>query len=297
MSSTVYPSSRILRISSISSSFSAGLNPAAGSSRQSSFGLGRQRAGDLQPPLVAVGQVAAPCPRPGRRCRRTPAAPWPRSTASRSSRRWRGEPEQRAGHARPVPGVGADDDVLQRGHLAEQPDVLERAGDAELGDLVLLAACRAAGPRAARPRRSAGRRPVIALKQVVLPAPFGPIRPRISPRWMSKVTSSSAVRPPNLTVRSSTSSSVLAHRRPRSPGPGRPPPRRPPRGRRAAASSPSRSSASGQAPPPEPGSVIRHLRGAVPSCRRPSRGSPRATTRRCAPVGVRSARRRLRHSF
>ena len=52
--------------------------------------------------------------------------------------------------------------------------------------------------------------PVIALKHVVLPAPLGPIRPRISPRLMSNVTASSAVRPPNLTVRSLVSSSGLA---------------------------------------------------------------------------------------
>src|ERR1700712_1731964 len=50
--------------------------------------------------------------------------------------------------------------------------------------------------------------PVIALKHVVLPAPFGPIRPRISPRLMSNVTASNAVRPPNFTVRSVVCSSV-----------------------------------------------------------------------------------------
>jgi len=38
MSSTVYPSARILRIRSIKAAFSAGLNPAAGSSRHSSLG-------------------------------------------------------------------------------------------------------------------------------------------------------------------------------------------------------------------------------------------------------------------
>ena len=38
--------------------------------------------------------------------------------------------------------------------------------------------------------------PVMALKQVVLPAPLGPIRPRISPRRMAKFTESSAVSPP-----------------------------------------------------------------------------------------------------
>ena len=38
-----------------------------------------------------------------------------------------------------VVGVGADEDVLERRHVGEEPDVLERARDAELGDLELLA--------------------------------------------------------------------------------------------------------------------------------------------------------------
>ena len=46
------------------------------------------------------------------------------------------------------------------------------------------------------------------LKQVVLPAPFGPISPRISPRRTSKLTSSRAVRPPKRTVSPSTASRV-----------------------------------------------------------------------------------------
>ncbi|SKU86687.1 Uncharacterised protein [Mycobacteroides abscessus subsp. abscessus] len=50
----------------------------------------------------------------------------------------------------------------------------------------------------------------MTLKQVVLPAPLGPTRPRISPRRMSKLTPSSACRPPNLSVRSLTSSRTSA---------------------------------------------------------------------------------------
>src|SRR6478752_3636920 len=45
--------------------------------------------------------------------------------------------------------------------------------------------------------------PVMTLKQVVLPAPLGPIRPRISPSSMWKLTSSRAVSPPNRRVTAS----------------------------------------------------------------------------------------------
>src|SRR6266508_4722418 len=38
--------------------------------------------------------------------------------------------------------------------------------------------------------------PVIALNTVVLPAPFGPINPKISPGWIAIDTSSTAVSPP-----------------------------------------------------------------------------------------------------
>src|SRR5690349_901200 len=48
----------------------------------------------------------------------------------------------------------------------------------------------------------------MTLKHVVLPAPFGPISPRISPFLMSKLTWSRAVRPPKRIVTSSTSSSA-----------------------------------------------------------------------------------------
>src|SRR3954467_10243926 len=46
----------------------------------------------------------------------------------------------------------------------------------------------------------------MALKQVVLPAPFGPIRPKISPLRRLKLTSLSATTPPKRSVTLSTSS-------------------------------------------------------------------------------------------
>ena len=55
--------SRSSRMSCIRSAFSAAFMPAAGSSRQQHLGLGGERAGDLQPALLAVRQV----PRAARR--------------------------------------------------------------------------------------------------------------------------------------------------------------------------------------------------------------------------------------
>jgi hypothetical protein len=44
------------------------------------------------------------------------------------------------------------------------------------------------------------RAPEMQLKQVVLPEPLGPMRPRISPCFTSKETAFSAVKPPNCLV-------------------------------------------------------------------------------------------------
>src|SRR6478672_5159494 len=55
----------------------------------------------------------------------------------------------------------------------------------------------------------------MTLKHVVLPAPLGPMRPRISPSLMWNETSFSATTPPKRSVTSSTSSS----RRADAPGP------------------------------------------------------------------------------
>src|SRR5258705_9680733 len=53
-------------------------------------------------------------------------------------------------------------------------------------------------------RRLGGRStPVRQLKKVDLPAPLGPMIPRISPRGTERVTLLTAARPPNLTVRAS----------------------------------------------------------------------------------------------
>ena len=52
--------------------------------------------------------------------------------------------------------------------------------------------------------------PLITLKQVVLPAPLGPIRPVMVPASAVKDAWSTAVTPPNCTTRSSTSRSDMS---------------------------------------------------------------------------------------
>ena len=52
--------------------------------------------------------------------------------------------------------------------------------------------------------------PRIDFITVDLPDPFGPIRPRISPAWIEKLTSLTAASPPNLLKRPSTSSLAAA---------------------------------------------------------------------------------------
>ena len=50
--------------------------------------------------------------------------------------------------------------------------------------------------------------PVRQLKNVLLPAPFGPMMARISPRWTSKLTLLSAVSPPKRMVSPSVRSTA-----------------------------------------------------------------------------------------
>src|SRR6516225_6370842 len=60
-------------------------------------------------------------------------------------------------------------------------------------------------------------RPVMTLNSVVLPAPFGPIRPVISPAWARSDTSANAATPPKFTLTCRTS---RAHGDPGAPGAG-----------------------------------------------------------------------------
>jgi hypothetical protein len=72
--------------------------------------------------------------------------------------------------------MAPDHHVLQRRHLGEQADVLEGAGDAGLGHLVHRRRLVGLAGQLELPV-SGVYRPVMTLKNVVLPAPLGPIRP------------------------------------------------------------------------------------------------------------------------
>ena len=114
---------------------SVGFMPGVGLVEQEHLRLGADRAGDLEPPLVAVGEVA-------RRAIGLPGEPEELEQRERllvqlalatpEPRARDDGPEQRAGHV-PLDG---DLDVVEHRQVAEQPDVLERPGDAEAGDLV-----------------------------------------------------------------------------------------------------------------------------------------------------------------
>ena len=156
---------------------------------QQRAGLLHEHHPDLQPLLLAVRQDA------GRRValvaesgllqrqldRRIDAAPGPQQ-------RERGAVEP-----------GGDVEVLQHRELLEDARGLEGAADSEPDDLVRRT-CRAAPGRRASPIRCPWTGPVMASMQVVLPAPFGPMRNRTSPGWASKETPPTATNPSNSTL-------------------------------------------------------------------------------------------------
>ncbi len=124
------------------------------------------------------------------------------------------EPQHRSRRSRPCLGVCPDHHVLEHRHRREERQVLEGAGDAERSAMPCAGTTEQVRRRrteAARPW--ARRRGSTTLNIVVLPAPFGPIKPQICPRSTSNVSSSSATMPPNETVISLASSSGI-HRLP-----------------------------------------------------------------------------------
>ena len=88
-----------------------------------------------------------------------------------------GQGEQAAEEARRGVLVGADHDVLEHGHPVEEADALQRAGDAEAGEVARAQAARPAR-RASDDVAGVGRtKPQATLNRVVLPAPLGPMTP------------------------------------------------------------------------------------------------------------------------
>ena len=100
--------------------------------------------------------------------------------------------------------VQADQNIFEHGVVVEDAGALKCSHQPATGDLVRpqvrSAACRGSGSRRALGRR----KPVMTLNAVVLPAPFGPIRPTISPSRTVKFMSEIATRPPKCTPTCST---------------------------------------------------------------------------------------------
>ena len=91
-------------------------------------------------------------------------------------------PRSRHRGARSPSPTRADLDVLEHGQVGERADALERPGEAG-GRAAMRAPVGDVDAGELDPsRRSAAWKPLIALTSVVLPAPLGPISPRIVAR-------------------------------------------------------------------------------------------------------------------
>ena len=117
--------------------------------------------------LLGVRLLLRP-PRPGMSARRKLSPRWPWAPSSMFSQH--GQPGQRLGE-------------------------LERADDAHTGDLVRGGLAQSRPSKVQLPVLGWSN-PVSRLNSVVLPAPFGPIRPVMPPRWISRWSTETAVRPP-----------------------------------------------------------------------------------------------------
>ena len=175
----VTPRSRMRVITSSSSSVSCGFMPAAGSSSSRSRGLRGQRARHLQLALIAVGQIG--ClgialvgePEELEQLHRVrPHAALLPGLAERALQDGAAErlPDRRIGAA-----VLADHHGLQHRQVREQPDVLKGARDPLDRALARDADRPSPVPRTRSSRHRRASTPVTRLKNVVLPAPLGPI--------------------------------------------------------------------------------------------------------------------------
>lgn len=74
----------------------------------------------------------------------------------------------------------SDKNILQHCHPREKADILERTGDTPIDNLIGFLPADRLSVKRIFPSET-GYTPVIRLKIVVLPAPFGPMTPNISP--------------------------------------------------------------------------------------------------------------------
>ena len=157
-------------------------SPAAGSSSSISRGLSDDRAGHLY--QAALPGPSVPTFAPGRASSRRTRSRRARPRGGRSRRAWSVD----HGH------------VVEDGQLLDGLLGLERAPHAPPGAAEVRHRQQVGAERAHRPRRPAGRSPLSTLKNVVLPAPFGPMSPQV-PASNVRLMASSEVTPPYRTVR------------------------------------------------------------------------------------------------
>ncbi len=179
MMTTVTPAARTRRITAIIVSTPSAESPASGSSRRTRRGRGREAPRQLHQPQLERGEAAGHVPRPG------PARPTCARAASAAAR------------ARPDGGASRTNAptmtfscTVRWGNVRTTWNVRptprrQSALGLRPGDGLR----RGSGPRPA----SGTRKPLSTLNSVVLPAPLGPMMPRISPLAHSKLTSASGL--------------------------------------------------------------------------------------------------------
>ena len=96
---------------------------------------------------------------------------------------------------------GAGHHVVEHGHAAERLRNLKGARKPVRADIMRPQADDLRGRKRTPSRYRAGRNPVMRLKAVVLPAPFGPISASVSFSRTEKLTSCTARRPPKRLLR------------------------------------------------------------------------------------------------
>ena len=184
--------------SSASSSVSWRSRPDDGSSSSTSFGsvISARPISTSRPTPRLSASTGGRRPRRGRAGRASPAA---RCLLVRGRA---GPRNSRSFHSAPLPlRTRSATRKCSRGVMPdEQLDALERARDPEPGPPVRRHPREVAARRTSPCRRRASSMPSRQLKNVVLPAPFGPMSPTISPSSTSRLTSSSAVMPANVFV-------------------------------------------------------------------------------------------------